>query len=232
MGISVGIFLSARFFWVRIEIMLQYCVVPEGSLGPLACFQAASSCLFWVVFGLLGIAAVVSLAAEILQVGVNFNFESLTLQSTRINPINGFKRIYSGIGELWQFVVRLLLTAGVFLFMLVGLIRSWSSLIGAPEMQVVEFIIDNIVRFWISGFLSLCVLAIIDYAVRHRKYYKELGMSYDEVRREQREEEGDPYIRMMRRSMHEMLVNENIVDRIRKAKVVIVEEQLDNFELK
>src|SRR6185295_10003714 len=63
----------------------------------------------------------------------------------------------------------------------------------------------------------LLVLGVLDYFKKRRAFYRELGMSLDEVRREHREEEGDPLIRSIRRSMQQALVYQDLVERVRKS---------------
>jgi type III secretion protein U len=64
---------------------------------------------------------------------------------------------------------------------------------------------------------------VLDLFLKRREYLTELSMSHDEMRRESKDEEGDPLVKSMRRSLHEQLLMQDLVKRVRKARVVVVE---------
>jgi type III secretion protein U len=48
-------------------------------------------------------------------------------------------------------------------------------------------------------------------------------MSLDEARRELKDDEGDPMLRSQRKAMHESLLMQDMVQRVRRSKVLVVE---------
>jgi flagellar biosynthesis protein FlhB len=63
--------------------------------------------------------------------------------------------------------------------------------------------------------------AVVDFALRHRSWMRRLRMTRDEVRREQKETEGDPLLRSARRSAHLELHEEATLAELRRAKVLV-----------
>ena len=64
---------------------------------------------------------------------------------------------------------------------------------------------------------------VLDFLVKRKEYLKELSMSHDEIRRETKDEEGDPLVKTMRRLQHEELLQRDLVARVRRSKVIVVE---------
>ncbi|GEM_PF-5360658 len=79
------------------------------------------------------------------------------------------------------------------------------------------------ISFWIK--IGLVVIGVVGlgelFASRH-KFISSLSMSFQELRDEIKESEGDPYMKAMRGSIHRMLTYDEVVSRIRKSKVVVV----------
>ena len=64
------------------------------------------------------------------------------------------------------------------------------------------------------------VFAVTDYALVHRKWLRDLRMSHDEVKRDYKEQEGDPIARGRRKSMHRALVRGSL-SRVKEASFVV-----------
>jgi type III secretory pathway component EscU len=76
----------------------------------------------------------------------------------------------------------------------------------------------------LRGCVAILVVAgVVDYQIRRRRYHRELSMSHEELQRELREDEGDPVMKAHRRAVQEVLSMEELVSRVRKARVVVVE---------
>ena len=69
------------------------------------------------------------------------------------------------------------------------------------------------------------IVAGSEFSFRWFSHRKKLSMSYDEARREAREQEGEPHLKAKRRGLHEELSRGAVLKGIRKAKVVIVERE-------
>ena len=75
----------------------------------------------------------------------------------------------------------------------------------------------------VRGLVLLVAFGVLDYLIHRKRFYSELSMSHEELKREQRDQDGDPFLRMTRRAEHEMLMQQDIVARVRRAKVLVVE---------
>lgn len=65
------------------------------------------------------------------------------------------------------------------------------------------------------------VIAMLDYLFQRWQHTKQHMMSKDEVKREYKEMEGDPYIKGKRKQLHQEMASQNSLGNVRKAKVLI-----------
>jgi len=217
--------LAALFFCftslVRNKILLEYVFI-EGFRRPFECFR-----LVWAEFIKIGIyslacGCVFSLAVEVLQVGLHFVPTGLAPSFSRIGLGGYTKRVMEGLKGLWLRVLSVLVL-GLWGLYLVGCLRSMANqMFFYPFSRVVMFF-----DYWCLGlFISLGVVLLglggLEYLVRRRFFLKELGMSYQEVRQEHKEVEGDPNQKSARRLMHESLLQQDIIARVRRSRVIIV----------
>lgn len=69
---------------------------------------------------------------------------------------------------------------------------------------------------------AFIVIALFDWIFTRSRYTKQHMMSMDEVKREYKEQEGDPHIKSKRKQLHREMQNQSKLDRTRKAKVLVV----------
>jgi flagellar biosynthesis protein FlhB len=76
-------------------------------------------------------------------------------------------------------------------------------------------------RVALGGGTALAAIAVFDYILARHRHTKKMMMSADEIRREMREQEGDPQVRGRRRRRMRELAHRRLVD-VNKADVVLV----------
>lgn len=69
---------------------------------------------------------------------------------------------------------------------------------------------------------AFTLIAALDYLYQRYKWLNEHKMSIEEVKREYKESEGDPMVKSQRKQLHRELLNQNAVDNVRRAKVLVV----------
>ncbi len=188
--------------------------------------------VFLLCFGVLG---VVSLIAEYLQLReFHFSFKLLVPKLDRLDPLKGLKRILGeregmklGTGLLAE-VVQILCIGGV------ALVIIWCRVISDMH-ELFELDIRTaqegmlLIREIVSGLLQDLIIASLIFGVV--KYYlscarirKELMMDFEELKREMKEDEGDPLVKGQRKSMHQEVLLHGMIENVKKAKVVVVSD--------
>jgi flagellar biosynthetic protein FlhB len=171
------------------------------------------------IFVLLG-----GVAAHLLQTGWLFTTETLKLRFDKLNPIAGFKRIFSpkSLIQLLKAVFKLSIVAWV----IIGTYRNQAlplaelSLL-APSLQTAAKIWRIIFNMIIRICLILLVLAILDYMYQRFEYRRSLRMTKQEVKEEHKQAEGDPLIKSKIRQRQRQMAMRRMMQQVPKADVVI-----------
>lgn len=160
---------------------------------------------------------------SLLQSRFRLATEAVKIDFTKLNPIAGFKKIFSlnSLKELVKAFLYLLvfaISAGVFFYLwrheifmlyrtaLDGMIRQWASL-------STTFIIV---------FLAVALLIIvIDMITEFFLFIKNLKMEKQEVKKEYKDNEGDPHIKSARRGLHQELLSEEVKSNVRNSTFVM-----------
>ena len=218
-GLLLG---GAQFCWVRGALLLKWHLT-DGFVEPLAsCREVVLSGLLLVALLLILGAGVASLV-EGMQVGISLEFRPLALRLDRLEPFAGFRRIGSSLRSVvWQLVNLCL----ALLFVHGFLSHAATTLAALDPFDRIEVggAGSALLGTLVYGGVGLTVLVGgIDFLLQRRRFMKEVAMSTEEVRREHRDEEGDPLVRARRRALHEELSRREQVMRIRRSRVVVVE---------
>jgi len=155
----------------------------------------------------LGILVFVALFICFFQVGPVFSPEPLKPQLKRLNMFQNLKNMFkiTLLVELTKNVLKVLL---VFLLAYLTVKDNLSQLVltvttGLPQIASVAAHI--IMSFLLKLFVCFIVIAMLDFAFQRWNYKKELRMTKDEVKREYKQDEGDPLIKSRRRQLHQEL---------------------------
>ncbi len=167
--------------------------------------------------------ALVGGLVEFLQVGPLFSHEPLMPKLEKLNPIAGFKNLFSK-KQLVE-LLKNLLKIGITGYVVYGTVRDSVALVvgtvrtdPATTMTVLG---ELVFRVAVRVTLLLLVFAIFDIWWQRRTYMKDLMMTKDEVKREYKESEGDPHHKAKRKEMHMEILESAQMDAVKGADVVV-----------
>jgi flagellar biosynthetic protein FlhB len=172
---------------------------------------------------LMGAALITGLIGNFAQVGFTLSLEALSPQLQKINPLNGVKRLFSALA----FMEGLKAAAKFTLFGLIAyraIAGRWDTLVGlawlgpGPALAAVGPILGSIVTQIAIAWL---IIGIIDYIFQRKQVDKQLRMSKDEVKREMRESDGNPEIKIALAQRRRKLLKGRAPERVRTADVVV-----------
>jgi flagellar biosynthetic protein FlhB len=179
--------------------------------------------LFTFLFPIFVLALGVGIATDIAQMGLLFVPSRLAFQLSRIDPVQGFRRIYS-----WSGVIRLALgMVKVAAVLCVAVAVVWTehqvllSLCAWDIPEVIRYAWEFLYRLSVYTAIAILVLGIADYGLQRWRYELDLRMTPQEVREELKHFEGDPQILARRRAVQRQLVLHRISAAVPKADVVI-----------
>ncbi|HEY4145297.1 EscU/YscU/HrcU family type III secretion system export apparatus switch protein [Pinirhizobacter sp.] len=171
------------------------------------------------------LALVVSaVAANVLQTGGLLSITPLQPDMSRMNPVQGFKRIFS-LRTVWD-LARLVIKLGVLVALMAWLIRAnWPMLLAsaAAPVDAVPSLLAGLfgrVTGWMLTVLGL--IAVLDVIYSRREFLRKMRMSRTDIKDEHKRTQGDPAIRSRRRRLaREMLSRIKAVARVPSADVIV-----------
>ncbi|MDR2881533.1 MAG: flagellar type III secretion system protein FlhB [Azoarcus sp.] len=164
-----------------------------------------------------------ALAAPLMLGGLLFAPKVLGLKFDRLNPLQGFKRMFSlhGLAEMLKAVLKAALIGGV------GATVLWRNrdhlfdFMKEPLLPAIADFASTVAWIALLIVLSLGLLALLDVPFQLWQYHKRLRMTKEEVKRENKEQEGDPHVKGRIRSLQREMARRRMMSEVPKADVVV-----------
>ena len=177
------------------------------------------------VIGMLsgGLAAVAFGAGALQGRGV-LSSKPITPDWARINPITNASRLI-GVRAIADLIKSLLKVWIVGWTVWRSLSMAWPDLLdlaGRGPGSLLQTMQRYSVKLLVAAGSVFLVLAVIDYGYQWWQFQKNLRMTKDEVRRELKQQEGDPLLKSRMRSAARSRIRRQMFRDVRKADVVIV----------
>jgi flagellar biosynthetic protein FlhB len=140
-----------------------------------------------------------------------------------MNPIQGIARMFSlqGLAEMVKAILKSLLVGGVAAMVLWNNKEHLFDLMVEPlEVGMADFA-DTVAFASLLIASSLGLLALIDVPFQLWQYHSKLRMTKEEVKRESKEQEGDPQIKGRIRAMQREMARRRMMAQVPKADVVV-----------
>ncbi|MBA2709683.1 MAG: EscU/YscU/HrcU family type III secretion system export apparatus switch protein [Tatlockia sp.] len=159
----------------------------------------------WLPFALA--AVLVLNITTIAQTGFIWSMHPLTPDFKRINPVQGFKRIFSSqlFFDAFKNSLKLILVFSVSMFSLHQEIPAFLNLMVINPLQHPAYIMQFFIKIILELLLLLFGLSILDKMYSSWKFKKDNRMSKQEVKDEYRQRDGDPTIKAKIRSLQQQL---------------------------
>jgi flagellar biosynthetic protein FlhB len=150
--------------------------------------------IFWPLMAAL---IAVSVLMNMVQTGPVFSFFPLKPDMSRINPVNGFKRLFSVrlLFESVKTLIKLLLFAGVLYFAISALLPSMVSLLDRHPDGYSHYLAEMGNSIALKLLAVLLFIALLDLLYTRWDYARRMRMSRREIKEEVKRREGDPHIR-------------------------------------
>ncbi|MDQ0876426.1 flagellar biosynthetic protein FlhB [Paenibacillus sp. V4I3] len=157
------------------------------------------------------------------QIGFMFIGDPLMMKFNKINPIEGFKRIFSlrTVMDFLKSTMKMLIIGYVVYTTLMGEKAKLLGLGHAPLESTFSFIASVTLKLGIKIGAILIVLAIFDYIYQKYEYEKSLKMSKQDIKDEYKKSEGDPLIKGKIRAKQRQMAMQRMMQEVPKADVII-----------
>jgi flagellar biosynthesis protein FlhB len=167
-------------------------------------------------------AMVAAIGIGFMQTGGVFALEALKPDAQKLMP--DFKRVVSinSLVEMAKGFVKITLAAAVAYAAIEPLMRSLTQLTGASPRELLVVLGHATERLGKWMVLVVAAIGFGDFLWQKHRHMKQLRMTREEVKREHKEQEGDPHHKHERMRLHKELLQQRMVNAVRKADFVVV----------
>jgi len=185
---------------------------------------ALASTMMLVLLPVGAVALVLALAAGLLCGGWNFTMQPLAPQFSKLDPLAGLARLFSGAHwaeSAKACLLSLLLVAAGTWFMSSQWSRA-SALLAMPLPQALAAAGDLLQGGLLALGALLALFALVDVPLQRQMLARRLRMSFDEVKREMRESEGNTEVKSKMRGRMRELANRRMLTAVPRADLVVM----------
>ncbi len=172
---------------------------------------------------ILAVLLLAAIGAHLVQIGFLFVPDRLVPDFNRVNPLQGFSRLFSlqNLVRLGMGLVKILLVASVAFW---SLYKRREEILAVASMelpQIASFLADVILWTTMKIASALLAVALLDYLYQWWQHERDLRMTSQEVREEMRNLQGDPQVMGRRRAVQRQLILNRLSQAVPKADVVV-----------
>lgn len=172
---------------------------------------------------LLAAAVVSSVAGTFLQTRMLVSGESLKPKFSRINPIEGFKRLFSlrSVVEALKGTLKIAILLYIIYSYLQSILGTFPNYLNADLTQACVFLFNNTFTMVLRIAVAFAVLASFDFFYQWWDYERQLRMTKQEVKEEYKQIEGDPQIKSKIKENQRRMAQSRMMQQVPQADVVI-----------
>lgn len=167
-----------------------------------------------MIFGVIG---------NLIQSGMLFTGEGLKPQFSKLNPINGFKNMFSlkALGTL----VKSVAIIGVLLYIGYSFMnKNFEGIMKSADIYL-PYLLNTIIELIKSLLGTICLavvlIAVVDYGYQRFTHNKELKMTKQEVKEEYKQMEGDPQVKGKIKQKQREISNRRMMQAVPSATVIV-----------
>jgi flagellar biosynthetic protein FlhB len=165
----------------------------------------------------------VAVLGNIAQVGFLLTGEPLKMKFSKINPLEGFKRMFGlrAMIEFFKSVIKLVIIGVIVYLTFWGERGNLLGLARKPLGSTLSYVAGVTLNLGIKIGLAMIILALFDYMYQRFELNKSLRMSKQDIKDEFKKSEGDPLIKGKIRERQRRMAMQRMMQEVPKADVII-----------
>ncbi|MBL0948289.1 flagellar biosynthesis protein FlhB [Brevundimonas sp.] len=226
---AVLLLAGGPFAGMMAESLLPFIASPHTMMGALdagAGVEIGARAL-WAAAPFLGALALAvilgGVGGNLAQSGLIFSAEKMKPKWSKINPLEGVKRIYGPDG-LMNFVktfVKLLAVIAVCWMVLRPHLRELENMAAMSPASILPFARDLAVWLMASTLAFLAVTAGADYLWQRMRFAKRMRMTREELKEDYKQSEGDPHVKARLKQIRAQRGRQRMMQNVPKATVIV-----------
>lgn len=171
----------------------------------------------------LFVTALIAIVATFWQTRMLVTTDPLKPKLSRINPIQGFKRMFS-LGKVVE-TLKNLLKISILLYLIYSYFRNvmvtFARFLEMELPQMCSLLFDDVFNLLLRVVIAFIAVAVADYFYQWWEYERKLKMTKQEVKEEFKQIEGDPKIKSKIRQIQLQRAQQRMMQQVPGADVVI-----------
>jgi flagellar biosynthetic protein FlhB len=164
-----------------------------------------------------------AIAANLVQHQPLISTHPITPKLSKINPIEGFKRLFSrdALVNFLKGLVKLSVVSAVLWFVLAPELDSLENMITLEPGMILGEFMDLAMKIFGAVLSIVTIMAIADYLYQRNRWWNRLKMTVQETRDEYKQQEGDPKVKGRIRQIRVERSRKRMMAAVPQATVVI-----------
>lgn len=186
-------------------------------------FQKVLLAFLWAALPFLLLTAVLAVCATFYQTKMLFATEQLRPKFSHINPLNGFKRLFSlrSVIEAIKGILKISVLLVLMFNYYKNVLPDFTSFLDMELSHACSILFDDIIMLLIQISVAFVAIAFFDYLYQWWDYERQLRMSKQEIKEEYKQTEGDPQIKGKIKQIQRQRAQQRMMQQVPQADVVI-----------
>ena len=173
-----------------------------------------------IPFVLLLVAAI---GGNLIQHRLVWSLEGVTPKLSKVSPLAGLKRLFSkqSLANFGKGILKLVIVGTVLTVLMWPERVRMEALITLDPAALLPFIASLALKIMGSVVAMLAIVAAADYLFQYRQWHERQKMSFQEVKEEFKQTEGDPTVKGKLRQIRQARTKKRMMANVPKASVII-----------
>lgn len=192
--------------------------------GALTAIAGSVGLKLLAIFGLICLAlAGAGVAARYIQDRPTFTGERLSPKLDKLNPVEGFKRVFgkAAVASFLKSLAKLGVVGAAMVWALWPKDASLENMSLLDPAALLPYVQDRVVAMLIALASASALIAVVDYVFTRQSYMKRQRMSRREIKEELRQQDGDPMVKAKLRAIRMERSRKRMMANVPQASVVI-----------
>lgn len=169
------------------------------------------------------IVTIAAVAGPISMGGFNFSTQALSFKWEKLDPVKGLKRIFAirGLVELLKALAKFVVIASITIVFLYNQAETYLGLGSEPLHQAIGHAGQLLIWGFITMGSTMILIALVDVPFQLWDHHKQMRMTFQEVKDESKDTEGNPEVRGRVRQMQRDVAQQRMMQEVPTADVII-----------
>jgi flagellar biosynthesis protein FlhB len=225
---TLRIYGSSMYYEVRTffnKVMTEYVIVenPFEINEVMNFYQDFLMVLLRILLPMFMVTLIMAVSVQLAQIGILFTTETLGFKLEKINPLKGFKRIFSlnSLVELVKSIAKIGIIGFVGYSYINGRAIEIMNMMDMDIFSAAVLMMEIVLNVSLRMIVALLLIGILDYAYQWWSYEKNLKMSKKEIKDEYKQQEGNPEVKSKIKQKQKQMSMQRMMQEVPKADVVI-----------